>query len=37
MEQEPIEFYERVCEAYRELARREAGRGSVDRWLAFVG
>ena len=26
MEQEPIEFYERVCEAYRELATREPGR-----------
>jgi dTMP kinase len=23
MEQEPQEFYERVCEAYRDLARRE--------------
>lgn len=26
MEQEPIEFYERVCEAYRDLARREPNR-----------
>ena len=26
MEQEPDEFYERVCEAYRELARREPTR-----------
>ncbi|MEQ1354626.1 MAG: hypothetical protein ABLT11_11445, partial [Candidatus Acidiferrum sp.] len=26
MEQEPIEFYEQVCEAYRELARREPAR-----------
>jgi len=26
MEQEPIEFYERVCEAYRDLARREPTR-----------
>jgi dTMP kinase len=26
MEQEPIEFYERVCEGYRELARREPAR-----------
>ena len=26
MEQEPLEFYERVCEGYRELARREPGR-----------
>jgi dTMP kinase len=26
MEQEPIEFYERVCEGYRELARKEPGR-----------
>ncbi len=26
MEQEPIEFYERVCEAYRELARRDSDR-----------
>ena len=26
MEQEPIEFYERVCEAYRELATREPDR-----------
>jgi dTMP kinase len=26
MEQEPVEFYERVCEAYRELARREPAR-----------
>ena len=26
MEQEPMEFYERVCEAYRDLARREADR-----------
>ncbi len=28
MEQEPVEFYERVCEAYRELARREPARMS---------
>lgn len=26
MEQEPIEFYERVCQGYRELARREPDR-----------
>jgi len=26
MEQEPLEFYERVCEGYRELARREPAR-----------
>jgi dTMP kinase len=26
MEQEPIEFYERVCEAYRDLAQREPDR-----------
>ena len=26
MEQEPVEFYERVCAAYRELARREPER-----------
>jgi dTMP kinase len=26
MEQEPIEFYERVCEAYRDLVRREPER-----------
>lgn len=26
MEQEPIEFYERVCAAYRDLAMREPGR-----------
>lgn len=26
MEQEPVEFYDRVCVAYRELATREAGR-----------
>jgi dTMP kinase len=26
MEQEPIEFYERVCEAYRALAKSEPGR-----------
>ena len=26
MEQEPIEFYERVCEAYRDLAAREPDR-----------
>jgi dTMP kinase len=26
MEQEPLEFYERVCAAYRELAAREPGR-----------
>jgi dTMP kinase len=26
MEQEPVEFYERVCAAYRELAFREKGR-----------
>jgi dTMP kinase len=26
MEQEPLEFYERVCEAYRDLARREPTR-----------
>jgi len=26
MEQEPVEFYERVCIAYRELAAREKGR-----------
>jgi dTMP kinase len=26
MEQEPIEFYERVCEAYRALARAEPNR-----------
>ena len=26
MEQEPVEFYERVCAAYRELATREADR-----------
>jgi dTMP kinase len=26
MEQEPLEFYERVCEGYRELARREPTR-----------
>jgi dTMP kinase len=26
MEQEPVEFYERVCEAYRELALREPAR-----------
>lgn len=26
MEQEPIEFYERVCEGYRDLARREPAR-----------
>jgi dTMP kinase len=26
MEQEPLDFYERVCEAYRELARREPDR-----------
>ena len=32
MEQEPIEFYERVCEAYRELARLEP-----DRFLLIDG
>jgi dTMP kinase len=32
MEQEPIEFYERVCEAYRDLARREP-----DRFLLIDG
>ncbi len=26
MEQEPLEFYERVCEGYRELARRDPAR-----------
>jgi len=26
MEQEPVEFYERVCEGYRDLARREPAR-----------
>ena len=26
MEEEPIEFYERVCEGYRELAKREPDR-----------
>lgn len=26
MEQEPVEFYERVCEGYRELARRDPAR-----------
>jgi dTMP kinase len=26
MEEEPVEFYERVCQGYRELARREPGR-----------
>jgi dTMP kinase len=26
MEQEPVEFYERVCAAYRELARRQPDR-----------
>ena len=26
MEQEPVDFYQRVCEAYRELARREPAR-----------
>jgi dTMP kinase len=26
MEQEPVEFYERVCEGYRELARKEPDR-----------
>jgi len=26
MEQEPVEFYERVCEGYRKLARREPAR-----------
>jgi len=26
MEQEPDEFYERVCEGYRELARQEPAR-----------
>jgi dTMP kinase len=26
MEEEPLEFYERVCEAYRDLARREPNR-----------
>jgi len=26
MEEEPIEFYERVCQGYRELARREPDR-----------
>jgi dTMP kinase len=26
MEQEPVEFYERVCAAYRELATREPRR-----------
>jgi dTMP kinase len=32
MEQEPVEFYERVCEAYRELARIEP-----DRFLLIDG
>ena len=32
MEQEPVEFYERVCEAYRDLARREP-----DRFLLIDG
>jgi dTMP kinase len=32
MEQEPIEFYERVCEAYRDLAAREP-----DRFLLIDG
>jgi dTMP kinase len=32
MEQEPIEFYERVCKAYRELARSEP-----DRFLLIDG
>ncbi|MGZ5020616.1 MAG: dTMP kinase, partial [Chthoniobacterales bacterium] len=26
MEQEPLEFYERVCEAYRDLAKKEPNR-----------
>jgi dTMP kinase len=26
MEEEPLEFYERVCEGYRDLARREPER-----------
>ena len=26
MEEEPIEFYERVCQGYRELAKREPDR-----------
>ena len=26
MEEEPIEFYERVCRGYRELAKREPDR-----------
>jgi dTMP kinase len=26
MEEEPVEFYERVCQGYRELAKREPGR-----------
>jgi dTMP kinase len=26
MEEEPIEFYERVCQGYRELAQRETNR-----------
>ena len=26
MEEEPVEFYERVCQGYRELANREPGR-----------
>lgn len=29
MEQEPVEFYERVCQGYRELAKREPDRFSV--------
>jgi dTMP kinase len=26
MEEEPVEFYERVCQGYRELAQREPNR-----------
>ena len=36
MEQEPLEFYERVCEGYRDLARREPERVRPARWLAFA-